>query len=95
MDEALYETFNYEILFKNEVNAYVKLFPALDWCDRFPKYYYSHNVKGQAAIALADFTMDGWTMSKEAVNLSLDHILVAGINILISFKTNKNECKTK
>lgn len=42
------------------------------------RYYYSHNEKSCAALALSDFTKDGWSMAKSMVNLSLDHIIVAG-----------------
>lgn len=84
VDDNLYDTFNYDALFANEIAAYEELFPALNWCDRYPKYYYSHtrnNSAGirQAVIALGDFTYDGWSMSKQMTNLPLDHIMIAGI----------------
>lgn len=44
----------------------------------YARYYYSHNNGMDAAIVLSDFTTDGWRMSKSKINLSIDHILVAG-----------------
>lgn len=81
MDEKVYDTFSYDVLFKNEIIAYEEVFPALGWSDRYPKYYYSHIREDgvrQAAIALSDFTYDGWSMSKHSANLPLDHIMLAG-----------------
>lgn len=75
----MYNTFLYDFLFKNEINAYEQIFPSLGCSDRYPKYYYSHVNDGkQAVIALGDFTYDGWSMSAKSFNLSLNHILVAG-----------------
>lgn len=41
------------------------------------RFYYSHVKKLDAALAISDFSVDGFSMSKSFVNLSLDHILVS------------------
>lgn len=38
-------------------------------------FYYSHTKKMDAAIAISDFSAEGFSMSDSLVNLSLDHIL--------------------
>lgn len=81
LDEPTYDAFNYDILFKNEIIAYEEVFPTLGWSERCPKYYYSHIRSDgirQAVIALGDFTYDGWSLSKQSFNLSLEHVMVAG-----------------
>lgn len=45
------------------------------------RYYYSEIKPDKAAIALSDFTYDGYQMSKSMVNLSLEHILLSGIYV--------------
>lgn len=48
--------------------------------------YYSHNKYMDAVIVLSDFSKDGWQMTQSKVNLSLDHILVAGKQTINSLK---------
>lgn len=79
MQQDLYDTFDYDTLFKNEINAYEIVFPALNWHHNYPQLFYSHIKTGQqAVIALGDFTIDGYSMSTKSYNLSLEHIIVAG-----------------
>lgn len=37
IDEHLYKTFDFEHLFKNEVNAYENVFPLLKWSSKLPQ----------------------------------------------------------
>lgn len=57
--------------------------------ENFDRCYYSHNKFLDAVIALADFSKDGWKMSKSRVNLSIDHILVAGKQLTFILKYKK------
>lgn len=62
-----------KVKYRNEVHVFE--IPNLLNIDRC---YYSHNKFLDAVIALSDFSNDGWKMSKSKVNLSIDHILIAG-----------------
>lgn len=41
------------------------------------RFYYSKIERSNAVIAISDFSADGFSMAKEHVNLSLDHVLAA------------------
>lgn len=41
------------------------------------RFYYSKMKRSSAVLAISDFSVDGFAMSKSSVNLSLDHILAA------------------
>lgn len=44
----------------------------------FTRYYYSEFKNIEAKILLSDFTLDGYRMSKDKGNLSLEHCIKAG-----------------
>lgn len=75
IDEASYKSAQFVELFTNEINAYTDIFNTLKWATT--KHYYSYNKPASACIVLRDFSQDGYRMSKDMVNLSLEHIIVA------------------
>lgn len=77
MDELSYESINFDTLFANEETAYAEIITNFEKSDSYPKYYYSHNRYLDACIVLGDFTINGWKMCKQLVNLSIEHILLA------------------
>lgn len=77
--EDAYDAINFDTLFHNEITAYTRILPAFGKCmeNYYPKYFYSYRKMNEACIVLGDFNIDGWRMTKNRVNLSLEHILLA------------------
>lgn len=51
---------------------------------KLAKYYYHKQEQSSAIVVTEDFTRDGWTVAKEMVNISLEHILL-GVKYLAQF----------
>uniref|UniRef100_A0A1B0AF54 CHK kinase-like domain-containing protein n=1 Tax=Glossina pallidipes TaxID=7398 RepID=A0A1B0AF54_GLOPL len=68
-------------LFNNEILAYEKILPALEnfgQCQlNSAVYYYGELLENFATVILKDFHQDGWCITKNRVNLSLEHALLA------------------
>lgn len=89
VDENLYKLTQLEYLFSNEIAAYEYILPTFSQNLTVFQYFYSYNIpKTKACIVLEDFGPLGFRMSKELVNLPLDHIILAGNNNYIIFKSS-------
>lgn len=88
MTEENYNAIDFNTLFHNEVLAYNKIIPKLMELYKkdiseitLPKYYYSKIDDTECSIVLGDFKEEGFRMSPERVNLSLEHILLGAEHI--------------
>ncbi|XP_037950868.1 uncharacterized protein LOC119681681 [Teleopsis dalmanni] len=79
----IYNSINFSGLFGNEVTAYSTIMPVLQKISAkveglpkidVPRYFYSDLQLNSATLVLEDFGVHGWRVSKDKVNLSLEHI---------------------
>ncbi|XP_032590756.1 uncharacterized protein LOC6560661 [Drosophila grimshawi] len=77
----LYDSLQFYYLFNNEVNFYTEILPVIQMQTKgqftAPKYYHSEINANSAFIILGDFAMDGWSVTKDRVGLSLEHARIA------------------
>ncbi|XP_064544307.1 uncharacterized protein LOC135432512 [Drosophila montana] len=77
----VYDSVQFDDLFSNEVGFYIEILPLLQKLSngRFasPKYYYSEIKPNSALLILGDFAEDGWSMTKDRFDLSLEHARIA------------------
>ncbi|EDW31881.1 GL10725 [Drosophila persimilis] len=77
----MYKDIQFSYLFGNEIDFYTKILPQMEKVTggKFaaPKYYYSELNPLSAMVILSDFAEDGWSITKDRVGLSLDHVRVA------------------
>uniref|UniRef100_A0A336MRQ8 CSON004083 protein n=2 Tax=Culicoides sonorensis TaxID=179676 RepID=A0A336MRQ8_CULSO len=77
----MYAGAQFDLLFKNEAVAYTEIIPILSDKEKYPKYYYSETKATEATLVMDDFSNNGWKMSKNVYDLSLDYILCAVFEI--------------
>lgn len=81
LPQEVFDSINFKALFNNEILAYEKILPALEnlgQCQlNSATYYYGELMENFATVILKDFHQDGWCISKDRVNLSLEHALLA------------------
>ncbi|XP_002138318.2 uncharacterized protein JhI-26 [Drosophila pseudoobscura] len=77
----MYKDIQFSYLFGNEIEFYTKILPQIEKVSgeklAAPKYYYSELNPLSAMVILSDFAEDGWSITKDRVGLSLDHVRVA------------------
>ncbi|TMW44946.1 hypothetical protein DOY81_009973 [Sarcophaga bullata] len=88
LPQEIYDSINFNALFNNEILAYEKIMPAIEEFGKInlklAKYYYGKLEKNSAIVVTEDFSCDGWTVAKDMVNISLEHILL-GVEYLAQF----------
>ncbi|XP_032590061.1 uncharacterized protein LOC116804965 [Drosophila grimshawi] len=76
-----YNDAQFDDLFHNEVVFYTEILPLIQQLSGgnfgAPKYYYSEIKSNSALIILGDFATDGWSVTKDRFNLSLEHVRIA------------------
>ncbi|XP_061394615.1 uncharacterized protein LOC133330159 [Musca vetustissima] len=81
LPQDLFDAINFKALFSNEILGYEQILPAIaDFTQvnlNVAKFYYANLEKNSATLITEDFGSNGWRVTKERVNLSLDHTLIA------------------
>uniref|UniRef100_A0ABK9MX03 CHK kinase-like domain-containing protein n=1 Tax=Glossina morsitans morsitans TaxID=37546 RepID=A0ABK9MX03_GLOMM len=81
LPQEVFDSINFKALFNNEILAYEKILPGLEnfgQCQlNSAIYYYGELLESFATVILKDFHQDGWCITKNRVNLSLEHALLA------------------
>ncbi|XP_073812340.1 uncharacterized protein isoform X2 [Musca autumnalis] len=81
MSEDIFEAVSFRALFNNEVVAYKNILPAME---RFggvtlntARFYFGDLQTTSGTVITEDFGSNGWQVTKDKYNLSLDHTLMA------------------
>ncbi|KAM7343027.1 juvenile hormone-inducible protein 26 [Cochliomyia hominivorax] len=88
LPQEIFDSVNFSALFNNEIIAYEKLMPVLQEFGKIDlkisKFYYAELGPNHAIVIIEDFSSKQWKVSKEIVNISLEHILL-GVKYLAEF----------
>ncbi|XP_030386967.1 uncharacterized protein LOC115633662 [Scaptodrosophila lebanonensis] len=76
-----YDSISFDALFNNEIQFYTNILHEIqkisDGKFAAPKYYHSEIKPGFALLILGDFAEEGWSITKDRVGLSLEHVRIA------------------
>ncbi|KAI8118152.1 hypothetical protein CVS40_10158 [Lucilia cuprina] len=88
LPQELFDNIHFDALFFNEILGYEKLLPAMQEFGKIDfkiaKFYYADLGKNYAIVITEDFSSQQWNVTKEMVNISLEHILL-GVKYLAEF----------
>ncbi|XP_011196270.2 uncharacterized protein At3g50400 isoform X1 [Zeugodacus cucurbitae] len=81
LPQVTFDAIQFGALFSNEILAYNNILPALEEFTghsfNVPRFYYGDLQSCSATMVLKDFGADNFRVTKQKVNLSLEHALVA------------------
>ncbi|XP_073814074.1 uncharacterized protein [Musca autumnalis] len=81
LPQELFDAVNFKALFTNEILGYEKIIPALEDFAKLnlnvAKFYYADLQTNAGTLITSDFGSLGWRVTKDRVNLSLEHTLLA------------------
>ncbi|XP_073847511.1 uncharacterized protein [Musca autumnalis] len=79
--QQLFDVINFKALFTNDILGYEKILPAIEDFAKsnlnVVKFYYGNLQTNAGTLITSDFGSLGWRVTKDRVNLSLEHTLLA------------------
>ncbi|XP_013100760.2 uncharacterized protein LOC106082657 [Stomoxys calcitrans] len=79
--QFIFDAINFNALFSNEQLTYEQIIPSFENFGKChlntAKFYYADLKPNEAILVTEDFTSNGWRVTKDKYNLSLEHTLVA------------------